>query len=235
MPQPLVATLSHAAWAGPTAAFLQVVLIDLALAGDNAVAVGVAASGLEPARRRRAILLGLGAAVVLRIGLALVALQLLSVIGLLLAGGVLLLLVCYKMWRDLRAQRRRAHGAAPTQAKGFGQAFAQILLADVSMSLDNVLAVAGAAHSHPAILIFGLVLSVLLMGVAANAISRLLGKAPWIAYGGLAIVFYVALHMMWEGHRGVVVDLHQVGAYNAVMPDWLDIQPAEVRRRGGGG
>ena len=217
-----------AAWTGPLLILAQVMLIDLVLAGDNAVAVGIAASGLEPARRRQVILAGLGAAVVLRIALALFALKLLSVIGLLVAGGLLLLLVCYKMWRDLRAQGRAGAAAAP--AKTFFQAFLQILLADISMSLDNVLAVAGAAHSHPYILVFGLLLSIILMGVAANAVSRLLHKVRWIGYVGLVIVIYVALHMMWEGSRGVVVDLHEVARYNAVMPDWLDIGPEEVAK-----
>ncbi len=231
MPDPLSATLSHGAWASLLVVFAQVVLIDLVLAGDNAVAVGMAASGLDPARRKRAIWVGLCAAVVLRIALALTALRLLNVIGLTLAGGLLLLLVCYKMWRDLRAQNRpSSHASRP--AKTFTGAIAQILIADISMSLDNVLAVAGAAHSHPAVLFFGLALSILLMGVAANAISGLLNRRPWIGYIGLVIVLYVAGHMMWEGYRGVVVDLHQVGAYNAVMPDWLDIQSAEAGRRG---
>ena len=224
------AGLGSALW-GPLTAFFQVVLIDLVLAGDNAVAVGLAASGLDMSQRRRVILAGLGAAVVMRISLALVALQLLSIIGLLLAGGLLLLMICYKMWRDLRAQGRATHEAKP--AKTFGQAFVQILLADISMSLDNVLAVAGAAHKHPAVLFFGLVLSILLMGIAANLISRVLNRLPWIGYVGLAIVFYVALHMMWEGYRGVVVDLHEVARYNAIMPDWLDIGPREAAQHAG--
>ena len=223
---------SLAALAGPLTAFLQVVLIDLVLAGDNAVAVGMAAAGLGASERRKVILAGLAAAVVLRIGLALVALQLLSIIGLTLAGGLLLLLVCYKMWRDLRAQgQAEAHTAKPT--KNFGQSFFQILLADISMSLDNVLAVAGAAHKHPGVLFFGLALSIVLMGVAANAISRVLDRLPWIGYVGLAIVLYVALHMMWEGYRGVVVDLHEVGRYNALMPSWLDIGPREAVQHAG--
>ena len=226
-----LANLAGPIWE-PLAAFLQVVLIDLVLAGDNAVAVGMAASGLGVSRRRRVILAGLAAAVVLRIGLALVALQLLHIIGLTLAGGLLLLLVCYKMWRDLRVQAHApAHADAP--GKSFGQSFLQILLADISMSLDNVLAVAGAAHKHPAVLFFGLALSIVLMGVAANAISRVLDRLPWIGYLGLAIVFYVALHMMWEGYRGVVVDLHEVARYNAIMPDWLDIGPREAAGHGG--
>jgi YjbE family integral membrane protein len=217
------------AYGGPLTVFLQVVLIDLVLAGDNAVAVGLAASGLGERERRRAILAGLAVAVVLRLGLALVALELLSIIGLTLAGGILLLLVCYKMWSDLRKQGRPhvdAHSAKP--AKTFGQSFFQILAADISMSLDNVLAVAGAAHKHPAVLFFGLALSIVLMGIAANAISRILDRVRWVGYLGVAIVLYVALHMMWEGYRGVVVDLHEVQRYNAVMPDWLDIAGPEA-------
>lgn len=225
------AALGGPLW-GPLTAFFQVVLIDLVLAGDNAVAVGLAASGLEVRQRRRVILAGLGAAVVMRISLALVALQLLSIIGLLLAGGLLLLLVCYKMWRDLRAQSH-AKADEDKTAKSFGQSFFQILLADISMSLDNVLAVAGAAHKHPAVLFFGLVLSIVLMGIAANAISRVLNRLPWIGYVGLVIVVYVALHMMWEGYRGVVVDLHEVARYNAVMPSWLDIGPREAAQHTG--
>jgi YjbE family integral membrane protein len=218
--------------AGPLTAFIQVVLIDLVLAGDNAVAVGMAAAGLDVAQRRKVIMAGLAAAVVLRISLALVALQLLSIIGLTLAGGLLLLLVCYKMWRDLHDQSEAGKKEAAAH-KSFGNSFVQILLADISMSLDNVLAVAGAAHEHPAVLFFGLVLSIVLMGVAANAISRALNRLPWIGYVGLAIVLYVALHMMWEGYRGVVVDLHEVGRYNALMPAWLDIGPHEAAQHTG--
>src|ERR1700761_1175750 len=166
------APLDAATWIGPVTAFLQVVLIDLVLAGDNTVAVGVAASGLEDAQRRRVILLGLGAAVVMRIGFALVAAQLLNLIGLLFAGGLLLLWVCWKMWREVRAQLHAAATHAVRPTKSFSQAFVQILIADLSMSLDNVLAVAGAAHSHPAILVFGLLLSIALMGIAANGLSR---------------------------------------------------------------
>jgi YjbE family integral membrane protein len=226
-----LATLASPLW-GPLTAFVQVVLIDLVLAGDNAVAVGMAASGLAAADRRKVIMAGLAAAVVLRISLALVALQLLSIIGLTLAGGLLLLLVCYKMWRDLHDQSAAGKEEAASR-KNFGQSFFQILLADISMSLDNVLAVAGAAHKHPGVLFFGLALSVVLMGVAASAISRVLNRLPWIGYVGLAIVLYVALHMMWEGYRGVVVDLHEVGRYNAIMPDWLDIGPREAAQHSG--
>jgi len=210
-------------------ALFQVLMIDLVLAGDNAVAVGLAAAGLDPTNRRRVIFAGLAAAVILRIGFALITTQLLAMIGLLLAGGVLLLWVCWKMWRDLREQAAQAQ-AEPVvrKPKTFRQAFAQILVADVSMSLDNVLAVAGAAREHPGVLVIGLVASIALMGIAASWIARLLHQHRWIGYAGLAIVLYVALHMMWEGHRQVVVDLGRTAQYNAIMPGFLDIGPAEA-------
>jgi YjbE family integral membrane protein len=226
--------------AGAGAALLQVLMIDLVLAGDNAVAVGLAAGGLRPEDRKKAILWGLVAAVALRIGFALITVQLLAIIGLLLAGGVLLLWVCWKMWRELHDQAAEDEANAeaaldddPTTepkvkpAKSFRAAFLQILIADVSMSLDNVLAVAGAAREHPAVLVFGLLLSIGLMGLAASWIARLLHRFRWIGYIGLFIVLYVALHMMWEGTRQVFVDLHRVEQYNAVMPGFLDITPAE--------
>jgi len=232
---------------GAMSALLQVLMIDLVLAGDNAVAVGLAAGGLPQEQRRKAILYGLIAAVVLRIGFALITTQLLGIVGLLFAGGILLLWVCWKMWRELRDQAQDDETAAEAvldddpstepsaaiagrQPKTFRAAFLQILIADVSMSLDNVLAVAGAAREHPAILVFGLVLSIALMGVAATWIARLLHRYRWIGFVGLAIVLYVAVHMMWEGHRSVVVDLGHTPAYNAVMPDMLDIGPAEEAR-----
>jgi YjbE family integral membrane protein len=185
-------------------ALLQVVLIDLVLAGDNAVVIGLAAAGLPAGQRRRAIIVGIAAATVLRIAFAGVAAQLLQVLGLLLAGGVLLLWVCWKMWRELRAQAHElafSHGggAGAAPRKTFGQAAAQIVAADVSMSLDNVLAVAGAAREHPFVLAFGLLLSVALMGVAADMLGRLLERHRWIAYGGLAIILYVAVEMIWRG------------------------------------
>jgi YjbE family integral membrane protein len=221
-------------------ALLQVLMIDLVLAGDNAVAVGLAAGGLPPEQRRKAIFCGLVAAVVTRIGFALITTQLLGIVGLLFAGGLLLLWVCWKMWREMRDQAEPEEEAAeavldadPTtepaaaiakrQPKSFREALIQILIADVSMSLDNVLAVAGAAREHPTILVFGLVLSIALMGVAAHAIARLLHKYRWIGYVGLIIVLYVALHMMWEGHHDVVRDLGYTAEYNAVMPDFLDV------------
>lgn len=189
-------------------ALLQVVLIDLVLAGDNAVVIGLAAAGLPAEQRRRAIVVGIVAATVLRIVFAGIATQLLQVIGLLLAGGVLLLWVCWKMWRELREQAAHSefafsHGGdargASAPRKTFGQAAAQIVAADVSMSLDNVLAVAGAAREHPYILVFGLLLSVALMGVAADLLGRVLQKQRWIAYVGLAIIVYVAFEMIYRG------------------------------------
>ncbi|MCK1541087.1 TerC family protein [Bradyrhizobium sp. 147] len=189
-------------------ALFQVILIDLVLAGDNAVVIGLAAAGLPAEQRRRAIVVGIVAATALRIVFAGVATQLLQVIGLLLAGGVLLLWVCWKMWRELREQSAHSrqlafeHGGgagAPAPHKTFGQAALQIVAADVSMSLDNVLAVAGAAREHPYILAFGLLLSVAMMGVAADLLGRVLQKQRWIAYVGLAIIVYVAFEMIYRG------------------------------------
>lgn len=194
-------------------AFFTVVMIDLVLAGDNAVVIGLAAAGLPREQRGKAILIGVIAATVLRILFALVATQLLAIIGLLFAGGVLLLWVCWKMWRELRTphhtdeesiQGKDLDGDGniadrPIVPKSLRQAVIQIVIADVSMSLDNVLAVAGAAHDHPWILVFGLALSVLLMGLAATFIARLLSRRRWIAYIGLLIILYVSLHMLYDG------------------------------------
>ncbi len=187
-------------------ALLQVIMIDLVLAGDNAVVIGLAAAGLPQAQRSKAILIGVIAATALRIVFAGVATQLLQIVGLLLAGGILLLWVCWKMWRELRGtQHDKGAGAlTPTQdgktgIKTFSQAAWQIVVADVSMSLDNVLAVAGAAREHPYVLIFGLVLSIALMGIAANFIARLLHRFRWIGYIGLAIIIYVAADMIYRG------------------------------------
>jgi YjbE family integral membrane protein len=196
------------------AVLIQVVMIDLVLAGDNAVVIGLAAAGLPAEQRRRAIIIGIVAATVLRIVCAVMATQLLQVFGLLLAGGILLLWVCWKMWRDLHAVSPHQHRADIRTAyalglegtvagrfrrKTFGQAAMQIVLADVSMSLDNVLAIAGAARGHPFILAFGLLVSIALMGAAADLISRLLQKHRWIAYLGLAIILYVACEMIYRG------------------------------------
>ena len=183
------------------AAFFQVLLIDVALAGDNAVVVGLAVAGLPRAQQRRAILFGIGGATVIRIALGAVALQLLAIIGLLLAGGLLLLWVAWRMFRELR-RTTRAH-AAPAGSKTLRQAMLQIILADISMSLDNVLAVAGAAEGRLWILAAGLAVSVVLMGLAAGLIARLLERYRWIAWAGLLIVLYVALHMIWEGGHEV--------------------------------
>jgi YjbE family integral membrane protein len=221
--------------------FFQVLMIDLVLAGDNAVAVGLAAAGLPAEQRRKVILLGLAAAVAMRIAFALITTQLLSVIGLLFGGGLLLLWVCWKMYRDMAVQPAQpalatglpqVAGGAPAPAKSFQSAFLTILLADVSMSLDNVLAVAGAAREQPVVLVFGLILSVALMGLAANWIANLLHRHRWIGYVGLFIVLYVALHMMWQGHRDVVVSLGRAEAYNAIMPSFLDLKPADLRSEG---
>ncbi len=180
-------------------AFLQVIMIDLALAGDNAVIIGLAAAGLPPGQRSRAILVGIVAATVLRILFALVAVELLAIVGLLLAGGILLLWVSWKMWRELRSPKADAATSTDVPRKSFAQAAWQIVAADVSMSLDNVLAVAGAAREHIEALIFGLGLSILLMGFAASLVARLLEKQRWLAYLGLAIILYVALDMIWRG------------------------------------
>jgi YjbE family integral membrane protein len=177
-------------------ALAQVVLIDIALAGDNAVVVGLAVSGLPPTQRGPAIILGIAAATVIRLVLGLFALTLLKIIGLLLAGGLLLLWVCWRMFRDLR---RHHPGKRTTVRKTLPQAMVQIVLADLSMSLDNVLAVAGAAYGTPWVLVTGLVLSVVLMGIAANLLAGMLERQRWLAWAGLLIVLYVALHMIWEG------------------------------------
>jgi YjbE family integral membrane protein len=184
-------------------AFASVVIIDLVLAGDNAVVVGMAASGLPPEQRRRVITIGIVLALVCRIAFALVAVQLLAIIGLLLAGGLLLLWVAWKMWRELHpsaeVRAALAEGNADPQVKTQGAAILQIAVADVSMSLDNVLAVAGAARDHMTMLVFGLVLSIALMGAAATVIARFLERYRWLSYLGLAIITLVALRMIWEG------------------------------------
>ena len=181
-------------------AFLQVIAIDLVLAGDNAIVVGLVAAGLPLEQRRRVIIIGIAAATVMRIGFALVTVQLLQIIGLLLAGGILLLWVCWKLWRELR-EAGVVHEDTPLEheAKTMRQAVTQIVIADVSMSLDNVLGVAGVAREHPYVLVFGLVLSVALMAFGAAMIARLLTRHHWIAYVGLLIIFYVALAMILEG------------------------------------
>ncbi len=181
------------------AALAQVLLIDLVLAGDNAVVVGLAVAGLEERRKRQAIALGVGAAAALRIGFAVAALGLLEIIGLQLAGGLLLLWVAWKSFREFAAHRPAQARPAKSKPRSMNGAIAKIILADLSMSLDNVLAVAGAAREHPWVMVFGLALSVLLMGVAADLVSRLLERRRWVAWIGLLIVLTVALRMIWEG------------------------------------
>ena len=189
------------------AAFFQVLMIDLVLAGDNAIVVGALAAGLPPEQRRKVILIGVVAALVLRIGFALIVTQLLQIVGLILAGGLLLLWVAWRMWRDLHHEGESFGSeeilgdehAGLRSAKTFAGAVWAVAIADVSMSLDNVIAVAGAAREHPGILIVGLILSVALMGIAANVLARYIERYRWIAYIGLVVILYVALKMIWEG------------------------------------
>lgn len=186
------------------AALAQVLFIDLVLAGDNAVVVGMAVAGLQPSQKRAAVLVGLAGAAVIRIGLGLVALRLLAVVGLTLAGGLLLLWVCWHMYRELQPH----HRAIPRGAKSLRAAIVQILMADLSMSLDNVLAVAGAAQGDTVVLAAGMALSVLLMAVAATLIARLLERYRWLAWAGLAIVLYVACKLIWDGSEEVILHFH---------------------------
>lgn len=199
-------------------AFLQVVLIDITLAGDNAVVVGLAVAGLPVALRRRAILAGIIGAMLIRVVLSAVAVSLLAIVGLTLAGGVLLLWVCWKMLRELRAAPETQEG--PSREKSLRQAILQIVLADLSMSLDNVLAVAGAAQGRIWILVSGLVLSVVLMGIAADLLARLLQRHTWIAWVGLAIVATVAVRMIFSGWHEVA--LHLPPALWHEVQTWLN-------------
>lgn len=209
----------------------QVLFIDIVLAGDNAIVVGMAAAGLPAEQRRQAIIWGIAAATIMRIGFASITVQLLSIVGITLAGGVLLLWVCWKMYRELRA----GHDMTPDEnalaegeeggppKKTLRQAIIQILVADVSMSLDNVLAVAGAAKDHPYILIIGLAFSVVLMGVAATLIARLLDKHRWIAWVGLFVILYVAGQMIFEGTHQVAENVPQAYGYLFLPLGWLAV------------
>ena len=188
-------------------AFFEILFIDIVLAGDNAIVVGALAAGLPAEQRKKVILIGVIAALVLRIAFALVVSQLLQIVGLVLAGGILLLWVAWRMFREIRHKGESAgsdevsgdehSGLAP--AKSFASAAWGVALADVSMSLDNVLAVAGAAKDHPWVLVFGLILSVLLMGAAANIIARYIDRYRWIAWIGLLVILWVAVKMIYEG------------------------------------
>lgn len=193
--------------AGAVTAFLEILFIDMVLAGDNAIVVGALAAGLPASQRKKVILIGVLAALMLRVIFALLVSQLLQIVGLALAGGILLLWVAWKMYRELRHKDESTgsdevagdehSGLKP--AKSFASAAWGVAVADVSMSLDNVLAVAGAAREHPYVLIFGLILSVLLMGVAANLIARYIERYRWIAWGGLLVILWVAVKMIYEG------------------------------------
>lgn len=196
---------------GAVGAFLSVVVIDVVLAGDNAVVVGMAAARLDGYQRRRAIVWGILIATVLRIALATIALQLLAIIGLTLAGGILLLWVAWKLYRDLAAPPGAARAEAGPAPGRFSQALLRIVLADVSMSLDNVLAVAGTARGHFWVLAGGLTLSVAMMGAASELTGRLIARHRWIAWIGLAIVAFVALRMIYDGSTEVVSRLSGVG------------------------
>ena len=203
------------------AAFFTVIGIDLVLSGDNAIVIAAAAAGLPPHQRRRAITIGIIVAALTRMGFAMIAFFLLKVVGLLFAGGLLLLWVAWNLWRNIRAESKARHAVKPSQEdaeisplpqpKSFRSALIAIIVADVSMSLDNILAVTGAAQEHLAILIFGLALSIALMGVAANFIAGLMNRYRWIVYVGLVLITYVALDMTWRGFHQVADHLAWFG------------------------
>ncbi|GGJ16902.1 hypothetical protein GCM10011320_25360 [Neoroseomonas lacus] len=203
-------------WIQPLA---MVLFIDVVLAGDNAIVVGMAAAGLPVDQRRKAIFWGIIAATIMRIAFASITVQLLQIVGIVLAGGVLLLWVCWKMYRELRESgAEHGHDDAPSETAGaprktLRQAITQILVADISMSLDNVLAVAGAAKDHPYVLVVGLAVSVVLMGVAASLIANLLNRHRWIAWVGLLVILYVAFNMIYEGTHQVTTSVPEAYAY----------------------
>jgi YjbE family integral membrane protein len=195
---------------GGFTALLQVLMIDVVLAGDNAVVIGLAAARVPVEKRKKVIFWGLFAAVTLRIAMAGVAVTLLEIIGLLLAGGILLLWVSWRFWRDIRGGHKSEHIVELDTGASLKRAITQILLADVSMSLDNVLAVAGAAKNHMDVLVLGLLMSVALMGAAASVIARILERYRWISYLGLGVVVYVALNMIYHGSQNVVAAMPQL-------------------------
>ena len=205
--QAIVTDFSNITQPSAMAAFVQVLLIDLVLAGDNAIVVGALAAGLPADQRRKVIIIGVLAALVLRIAFALVVSQLLQIIGLIFIGGLLLVWVAWKMWRELRHTGQSSgspeiegdEASGLRSAKSFAGAAWAVAIADVSMSLDNVLAVAGASRDHPGIMIVGLIFAVLLMGVAANIIAKYIERYRWIAYIGLAVIVYVAGKMIYDG------------------------------------
>ena len=208
----IVRDFSNIGEPGALTAFFSVLMIDLVLAGDNAIVVGALAAGLPPEQRRKVIFIGVIAALVLRIGFALIVTQLLAIVGLVLAGGLLLLWVAWRMWRDLRNTEGHSTGSAEIagdehsglrSAKSFAGAAWGVAIADVSMSLDNVLAVAGAAREHPGILIVGLIFAVALMGLAANIVAKYIERYRWIGFVGLLVILWVAGKMVWEGWHEV--------------------------------
>lgn len=216
MPDPIMFTGEE------VAAFFTVIGIDLVLSGDNAIVIGAAAAGLPPHQRRRAITIGIVFAALTRMGFAMVAFYLLKIVGLLFAGGLLLLWVAWNLWRQIRAESKERRAAEKRgmggdeisplpQSRSFRSALIAIIVADVSMSLDNILAVTGAAHEHLTILIFGLALSIALMGVAANFIAGLMNRYRWIVYVGLVLITYVALDMTWRGFHQVAEHLAWFG------------------------
>ncbi len=182
---------------------VQVVFVNVALSADNAVVIGIATLGLPAQQRLRALWIGIGLATILRLAFAVLATSLLQILGLLLAGGVLLLWVAWKLWRELKAQHTSAGDQQDVAPKTLKVALSQIVLADISMSIDNVLAVAAAAREHPTILVIGLVISVVLMGAASSLVARLIERYRWIAYIGLAIIVYIACVMIWHGAHDV--------------------------------
>lgn len=197
---------------GEASALAKVIMIDVVLAGDNAVVVGMAAAGVAAHYRKKVIFYGIAIAVLMRIGFALIATELLAVIGLTLAGGLLLLWVAWKMYREIRTSGQHGHAeaahesataGAPVKEKTFMQAMIQLIIADLSMSLDNVLAVAGAARDHLTALVIGLLLSIALMGSAASFIANYLTKWRWLTWAGLLIVVFVAIDMIWRGTQQV--------------------------------
>ena len=194
-------------------AFLQIIVIDIVMSGDNAIIIGMAAAGLPPELRKKAIFWGIIGATVLRIFFAVIVVQLLSITGIKVIGGLLLLWVCWRMWQEIRAgatvediEREIEENAKKGPPKTLRTAMVNIIVADATMSLDNVLAVAGAARDHLEMLIFGLVLSIALMALTANYIAKLLEKHTWLGYLGLAIIAYVAIQMIWQG-SGEVMDV----------------------------
>ncbi len=202
---------------------LNVIMIDLVLAGDNAVVVGLVASRVAPNIRAKVIFWGIAAAVVMRIGFAAVTTQLLQIIGLTLAGGILLLFVCWKMYREIIAgsheqEETGAHAAGAPTYMQFWPAVVQVMLADITMSLDNVLAVAGAAKGSTGVLVLGLAVAIVMMAVASHYIAKLLVKYPWITWIGLLVILWVALEMIWKGSHEVACQAGQAFCFESNLP-----------------